>query len=94
VIGTVPGQTFARSIAAWLVPEPVAGWGRLLGPVRATTATVHDGCRLHFLHNWSWRPGSVAAPFQLEDAVSGERFDLRDQVTLKAWDVRVLRAKS
>jgi beta-galactosidase len=94
VIGTVPGQAFARSIAAWLVPAPVAGWGRLLGPVRATTATVHDGCRLHFLHNWSWHPGSVSAPVQLEDAISGERFDLGDQVTLKAWDVRVLRAKS
>jgi beta-galactosidase len=93
VIGTVPGQAFAGSIAAWLVPEPVAGWGRLLGPVRATTATVHDGSRLHFLHNWSWVPGSVTARIQLEDAVSGEKFNVGDQVTLKAWDVRVLQAK-
>jgi len=94
VVGTVPGQAFARSIAAWLVPEPTAGWGQLLGPVRATTATLPDGDRLHFLHNWSWESLTVAAPFTLEDAVSGETHKLGDQVNLKAWDVRVFQVSS
>jgi hypothetical protein len=35
----------------------------------------------------------VTARIQLEDAVSGEKFNVGDQVTLKAWDVRVLQAK-
>lgn len=91
VVGTVPNFAFALSIASWLVPEPVAGWGQLLGPVRATSASVPDGERLHFVHNWSWEPAGTTAPVKLEDVVSGEVFEPGQSVPLQPWDVRVLR---
>ena len=90
VVGTVPNQAFARSLAAWLVREPVSGWGQLLGPARATTASLAGGGKLHFLHNWSWGRCSLSAPGALEDALSGEKFAPGDKIGLGPWDVRVL----
>lgn len=50
---TVPGASFARSLARWLVPTPLAGWSDL-----PPSVTVHldDGRRrrVHVLHSWSW----------------------------------------
>jgi hypothetical protein len=36
----------------------------------------------------------MAAPFTLEDAVSGEKHEIGDQINLEAWDVRVFQVKS
>jgi beta-galactosidase len=84
----VPGQAFATSIAAWLAPQWVAGWGPQSGPLRATPATLHDGRGLHFSHNWSWGPLSVAAPSKLEEQSSARCSSQEAIFTLQASDVR------
>ena len=39
VVGTVPDQELAESLARWLVPEPVAGWQL---PASVTVSTSAD----------------------------------------------------
>ncbi len=63
VVGTVPDQELAESLARWLVPEPAAGW-QLPASVTVSTSTTpaSRARRLHVLHNWSWDPQTVSAP--------------------------------
>ena len=89
VVGTVPNQALAHSLAAWLVPEPVAGWTGLPESVTVTTSSAPDGSRVYFVHNWSWTPQTLTAPTQLSDLISGSAHDDGASVELGAWDVRV-----
>jgi beta-galactosidase len=52
VVGGVPDQGLARSLAAWLAPAPVAGWSDLPASVTVGTSTAPDGARVHVVHNW------------------------------------------
>jgi beta-galactosidase len=89
VVGTVPNQELARSLAEWLVPAPTAGWADLPESVTVTTSTAADGSRVHFVHNWSWTPQEAPAPGQLSDVLAGTAHDTGDPITLGPWDVRV-----
>lgn len=104
VVGTVPGASFARSLARWLVPQPLAGWSDLPPGVTVHTSTTADGRRVHVLHNWSWDPVDVVVPADLDVLVvaRGDRpadppppdepggpLDAGATVTLGAWDVLV-----
>src|SRR5690606_37154662 len=53
VVGTVPNQALARTIAGWLVPRPVAGWADLPDTFTVSSSTAADGTRIYFVHNWS-----------------------------------------
>ncbi|WP_411111692.1 beta-galactosidase [Streptomyces sp. c-19] len=88
-VGTVPGRDLARTLAAWLAPTPLSGWGDLPASVTATTGTSPDGRRVHVVHNWSWEPTEVRAPVDLTDALDGTTVDVDGSVNLGAWDVRV-----
>ncbi|ANP71516.1 beta-galactosidase [Cryobacterium arcticum] len=89
VVGTVPNQALAHSLAAWLVPDPVAGWTGLPESVTVTTSSAPDGSRVYFVHNWSWAPVTLTAPTQLSDLISGSALDHGSTLELGAWDVRV-----
>ncbi|MGV8964984.1 MAG: beta-galactosidase [Cellulomonas sp.] len=104
VVGTVPGRSLARSLASWLVPTPLAGWGDLPATVTVHTATRPDGTRVHVVHNWSWEAAMVTAPTDLEVLVParggapadpppadahGGSLAAGDTVTLGSWDVFV-----
>ncbi|WP_407341957.1 beta-galactosidase [Pengzhenrongella phosphoraccumulans] len=104
VVGTVPGLTLARSLAAWLVPTPLAAWANLPASVTAHTSTRPDGTRIHVVHNWSWEAATVTAPTELEILVParggapadpppadapGGALAAGDTVTLGSWDVFV-----
>jgi beta-galactosidase len=90
VIGTVPNQQLARSIAAWLVPNPTAGWADLPPSVTVASRSGKRGERVFFTHNWSWEPTVVPAPLDLVDLTSKAHFVAGDGIPLAAWDVRVL----
>jgi beta-galactosidase len=89
VVGTVPNQELARSLAEWLVPVPTAGWTGLPESVTVTSSTAADGSRVYFVHNWSWTPQEAPAPGQLSDVLAGAAHDAGDLITLGPWDVRV-----
>jgi beta-galactosidase len=89
VVGTVPNQELARSLAEWLVPAPSAGWTGLPESVTVTGSTAADGSRVYFVHNWSWTPQEAPAPGRLSDVRAGTAHDAGDLITLGPWDVRV-----
>jgi beta-galactosidase len=89
-VGTVPGRSLARALAAWLAPEPQSGWRDLPASVTATTGTAPDGRRVHVVHNWSWSTLRVPAPADLTDALSETAVPLGASLRLGPWDVRVL----
>ncbi|VEH28003.1 hypothetical protein [Cellulomonas fimi] len=104
VVGTVPGTSFARSLARWLVPQPLAGWADLPPSVTVHTSSRPDGSRVHVLHNWSWEPAQVVTPVALDVLVvprgeraadpppadgPGDPLDAGATVRLGAWDVLV-----
>ncbi len=89
VVGTVPDQPLAESLARWLAPEPVGGWA-LPASMTATTSADPGGDRLHVLHNWAWEPATAPAPGPLHDLLTGEQLTAGSPVRLDPWDVRVL----
>jgi beta-galactosidase len=89
-VGTLPGQSLARALAEWLVPEPIAGWGGLPESVTVSTSTSADGDRIHYLHNWSWDEATAEAPFALTDLLDARSFDAGEAINLGPWDVRVV----
>ncbi|WP_235500877.1 beta-galactosidase [Agreia sp. Leaf244] len=96
MVGTVPNQQLAHSIAEWLVAEPVAAWGELPPSVTVTSSTGPDGRRVFFVHNWSWLEHSVAIPRELVDVLdaAGPVLPSGSALELGAWDVRVLATES
>jgi beta-galactosidase len=73
VVGTVPGVDLARSLATWLVPEPLAAWADVPASVTVHTSTRPNGTRVHVLHNWSWEAATVTAPLDLDVLVAVTR---------------------
>ena len=93
VVGTIPDQDLARSIAEWLAPTPVSGWETLDPSVTVSTSSA-DGITVHVVHNWGWEPATAVAPAALEDLLRDESVAAGDTVELGAWDVRVLRSRA
>ncbi|GAA4169535.1 beta-galactosidase [Gryllotalpicola koreensis] len=90
VVGCVPDQELARSLARWLVPTPCSGWSSLPASVTVSSSRRPDGAVIHVVHNWGWEPTQATAPSPLRDAVSDARISQGKPVSLGAWDVRVL----
>jgi beta-galactosidase len=88
VVGTVPDQALAESLASWLAPEPTGGW-QLPSSVTVSTSATTAG-RLHVLHNWGWDPQTVSAPAPLRDLLTDEDVASGCLLHLGPWDVRVL----
>ena len=90
-VGTVPDDAFARSLLMWLVPAGDDPWRALaVQPLTVLSATSGAGRRLRFVHNWSWKPTTVAAPVAVTDPLSGTALAAGGDINLGAWDVRVL----
>ncbi|WP_328752668.1 beta-galactosidase [Streptomyces sp. NBC_00285] len=92
-VGTVPGRDLARSLAAWMAPDPRGGWRELPESVTVTTGTSPDGRHVHIIHNWSWEPARVPSPVHLSDVLNGDAVPAGTEVDLGPWDVRVLVAE-
>jgi len=91
VVGTIPDQDLARSLAEWLAPEPGSGWVALDASVTAASSTDEDGRTVTVLHNWGWDDATAVAPVPLDDLLGGGTIAPGDTVRLGPWDVRVLR---
>jgi len=92
-VGTVPGRDLARSLAAWLAPNPVSDWRALPPSVTAATATSAEGGRVHIVHNWSWTATRIFPPTDLREVAGGGRLvPAGTPVDLGPWDVRVYSA--
>ncbi|WP_165068322.1 beta-galactosidase, partial [Marisediminicola senii] len=61
-VGTLPNADLARDIAAWLVPEPIAGGWAPDETVTVSSGAVPSGTRFWFVHNWSGKPATAGAP--------------------------------
>jgi len=92
VIGTIPGQSLAEALFRWAVPHPVTAiWGKLPPSIRVTSASLTDGRRLWFVHNWSWDPAGIAVPQDVIDLLDGNSLITSgNALDLGPWDVRVL----
>jgi hypothetical protein len=92
VIGTVPDQDLAASLVRRLVPRAVGGWTTDDSVTVSTSTGTAGATRLHVLHNWSWDEAvaSVAAP--VTDLLTGARHPAGETITLRAWDVKLLRS--
>jgi len=88
-IGTLPNTELAADIIRWLTSEQNAVWEDLPEAVTVHSATTADQGRVHFVHNWSWEPATIASPVPLDDVLDRERTNLT-KIELAAWDVRVL----
>jgi beta-galactosidase len=88
-VGTVPGVSFAQAILRWACGGRRSAWTGIPASVTSSGATTADGCRLRFLHNWSWAAATVTAAADCTDVLSGKHVDRGDAIELAAWDVRV-----
>ncbi|WP_138444662.1 beta-galactosidase [Sinomonas susongensis] len=88
-VGTLPDDALAEDIVRWLVPPTPSQWRELPNAVTVYSATGADGTRVHFVHNWSWEPATVAAPGQMRDLLEPTH-QVLEKIELGAWDVRVL----
>ena len=92
MVGTVPDQRLAARLARWLVPRPLGGW-LTDEPVTVSTSTGTGAAnRLHVLHNWSWDEATASPPCAVTDLLDGGRLLPGKEITLRAWDVRLLRS--
>jgi beta-galactosidase len=84
-VGTVPSASFARSLMAWAVPQPIAAqWER------GTTVTVSSGHttshRVWFVSNWSPEPASVCVPTHA--VANGDSVEAGTRIELAPWSVK------
>ncbi len=90
-LGTVPDPSLATALARWVLQASgVTPWLQPRPGLHVTSARLHDGRRVRFLHAWSWSPAEAVAPTAVIDAASGERFAAGASVTLPPWGVRAL----
>jgi beta-galactosidase len=92
VVGTLPDQDLARTLALWLAPEAVGGWQGLPESATVSSSTAADGSTVHIVHNWGWESSFATAPTSLTDLLGGESIAAGGEVRLGPWDVRVLRS--
>jgi len=90
-VGTLPDQNLVAAIAGWVAQRslPKDLW-RTQPPTVTSTGASAAGGRLRFLSNWAWEPVSVPTPVPVTDLLTGELFETGAELTLEAWDVRVL----
>lgn len=89
-VGTVPDPALGRALFGWAAPDPATAWRPEAPSVTTTSATARDGRRVRFLHNWSWEPQTFTAPEAVRDVLTGDVHERGGDITLGAWDVRVL----
>jgi beta-galactosidase len=90
-VGTLPNREFARDIASWLVPNPLAAPWIRDDPVTVSSGVGSSGTRFWFVHNWSERPATAVAPADLAAAVGGAGARSGDTIQLAPWAVHVYR---
>ncbi len=95
MVGTVPDQAFAKAVAGWLVPTPVAAWDALPESVHVSTSITASGTRIHIVHNWSFEPAEARFDGILTNAITDETLDTGPNhatsvLRLGPWDVAVL----
>jgi len=88
-VGTVPDPALARSVARFVVPDPIsAAWGP--EPTVSVSSGVAGGRRVAFLHDWSHEPAEVTVPADARDLVSGDIVPAGTRLRLEPWSVRIL----
>ena len=87
VVGTVPDQQLAESLAGWLVPEPLAGW-QLPASVTVTTSTTPDGSRARAAQ-LELGPADGLRPHLASRPPHRRGGRPRLDAALGSWDVRV-----
>jgi beta-galactosidase len=92
VVGTVPDQDLAAGLTRWLVPHAAGGWTTDDSITVSTTTDTGAATRLHVLHNWSWDEATASPPCAVTDLLDGGRLLPGKEITLRAWDVRLLRS--
>jgi beta-galactosidase len=89
-VGTEPNVPMAAALLRWAAGAADSDWLSASDTVTSTGATSRDGRRLRFLHNWSWQPVVYCLPRRVRDVLGDGEFSQGDELTLGAWDVRVL----
>ena len=91
MIGTVPDQDLAAGLVRWLVPRAVDGWITDDSVTVSTSTSAGAAGRLHVVHNWSWDEATAAPSGTVTDMLDGGLHRPGEKITLRAWDVRLLR---
>jgi beta-galactosidase len=89
-VGTIPNTDLATALYHWLVPAATLDWSPKPANVTITGATAQDGHRIRFVHNWSWEPATIRLPVPVRDVLSKRNHDASEELSLGAWDVRIL----
>jgi beta-galactosidase len=92
VVGTVPDQDLAADLMRWLVPRAVGGWTTDASVTVSTSTDTSVATRLHVLHNWSWDEATACPSGTVTDMLGGKCHPPGEKITLRAWDVRLLRS--
>ncbi len=91
-VGTVPDPALAAAIAAWAVERGSGAttWRPQTETQSVQTATNARGETVHVVHNWSWTPSTFTVPVHAEDVLDGAALAAGSELSLGAWDVRVV----
>ncbi|ALV45158.1 beta-galactosidase [Arthrobacter alpinus] len=93
-VGTVPDAALAKSFMTWAVnksSQPAAkDWSPATDSQTSSSATSANGTKIRFIHNWSWEPSTFTVPVKVRDLVSAETFEPGEELSLQAWDVRIV----
>jgi beta-galactosidase len=92
VVGTVPDQDLTADLLRWLVPHAVGRWTTDDSVTVSTSTDTSAATRLHVLHNWSWDEATASPSGPVTDMLGGSRHLPGEKITLRPWDVRLLRS--
>ncbi|WP_040168039.1 beta-galactosidase [Microbacterium gorillae] len=70
-VATVPNAPLARSLARWLVPDPIAGRWSVSDAVSVMSGS-RGSERIFFVHNWSGEAATLTLPHDVRHLESGD----------------------
>ena len=92
-VGTLPDVELTAALLKWATnasPGTHTAWRATSPTQTVTSATNHQGERVHFIHNWSWETSSFVLPSATTDIVNGTDHAAGEALKLGAWDVLIL----
>ncbi len=91
-VGTVPDPALAAAVVDWAVAQGngATAWRPQTDTQSVASAVNQRGETVHVVHNWSWTPSTFTVPVDAQDVLDGGALAAGSELSLGAWDVRVV----